>query len=160
MRILLVGLVIAMAGPAQAGRRPSDAERGRELWERHCQACHGEHARGDGPAAADLVVPVPSAAGVVTQDRIGELVDVVLWGRGAMPGYEATFDKYDARRVLRTMAGLASRPVPVPVVTPQVVTPPARPPADPDEPAPTDLETDASETDASETDGPSPVGPR
>lgn len=107
----LIGCGTLATSLAWAGRRPSDAERGRELWERHCMACHGTHARGDGPATAQLVAEVPSAEGVVTRDNVDDFVDVVLRGKGAMPGYEASFDRYDARRVLRTMGSLASRPV-------------------------------------------------
>lgn len=103
-------LLLLLPGLAQAGRRPSDRERGEELYVRHCEACHGENGRGDGPATADLVVPVPSAHDVVTHDNVDDFVTVVLQGRGAMPAYAAVFDKYDARRVLRVMASRSARP--------------------------------------------------
>ncbi len=35
---------------------PPDRTRGKALYERHCQSCHGPSGRGDGPAAASLKV--------------------------------------------------------------------------------------------------------
>jgi len=36
---------------------PPDRARGKAVYERHCQGCHGPNGRGDGPAAASLKVP-------------------------------------------------------------------------------------------------------
>lgn len=36
---------------------PSDMARGKAVYERHCQSCHGVTGYGDGPAAASLRVP-------------------------------------------------------------------------------------------------------
>lgn len=36
---------------------PPDLTRGRAVYERHCQSCHGPTGRGDGSAAASLKVP-------------------------------------------------------------------------------------------------------
>lgn len=36
---------------------PPDPARGKAVYERHCQGCHGVSGRGDGPAAASLKVP-------------------------------------------------------------------------------------------------------
>ena len=36
---------------------PPDRARGKAVYERHCQDCHGLTGRGDGPAAASLKVP-------------------------------------------------------------------------------------------------------
>lgn len=112
-RVAVVVLGVAAAGTALAAgnRRPSDAERGKELYERHCQSCHGPGARGDGPATADLVADVPDVPDL-TADNIADQVELVLLGREAMPGFEASFDRYDARRVLRQMARLRAAPVP------------------------------------------------
>lgn len=86
--------------------RPSDMERGEELYRRHCVQCHGIRNRGDGPVAAVLVQPVPNLEGKVKTE--GPMVDIVLYGRGLMPGYEATFHKQDAVRVLKYQATLGS----------------------------------------------------
>lgn len=93
---------------AQPTRRPTDLERGKTLYERHCVLCHGDDAEGDGPAAAALTQPVPSLLGQVEPNE--ETVRLVLRGSGAMPGYMATMDTYDARRVLRYIKQLSSSP--------------------------------------------------
>lgn len=105
---MIWSLFVALA--AQPSKRPSDAERGEELYRRHCQACHGVSNDGTGPLSAALVHPVPALAGTLPakgDERFGELVRVILKGREAMPAYEATFDAADARRVLGFMAGLS-----------------------------------------------------
>ena len=83
--------------------RPTDAERGKQLYERHCVACHGVDGLGDGPMAKDLVNGVPTMVGVVKKDNIDDYVKPVLYGKGRMPGFELSFDEFGARSVLRTM---------------------------------------------------------
>lgn len=95
---------------AQPTKRPTDAERGKELWTRHCVSCHGPANHGDGPATAALVSRVPDLAGVVKADKA--TVEVVLNGKGAMPGYAASFGADDARRVLQHMATVHEGPPP------------------------------------------------
>jgi mono/diheme cytochrome c family protein len=92
---------LAAAAPPTP-KKPTDAERGKELYERHCTACHGATAAGDGPAASALVVPVPDLRGLV--DASAPRIDVVRLGRGTMPAFEASFDAEDAKRVLQYMA--------------------------------------------------------
>ena len=55
--------------------RPTDEERGKELYERHCLACHGEKGHGDGPMGESMVVDVPSLVGVL---KVENIVLVVL----------------------------------------------------------------------------------
>lgn len=70
---------------------PSKSERGRQLYDRHCVACHGERGAGDGPLAADLVAEVPDfSKGLGGLDR-EELVRSVMRGKGAMPSFEQAF---------------------------------------------------------------------
>jgi mono/diheme cytochrome c family protein len=99
-----LALAALTARAAQPTKRPTDAERGEQLYRRHCVACHGVRNAGDGPATAALVRPVPDLAGTTSASE--EMVRVVLKGNGAMPGYEATFDRPDAVRVLKFMADL------------------------------------------------------
>lgn len=87
-------------------RRPTDQERGEELYERHCFACHGSNGRGDGPATEALVVPVPDLTDNLDPRKREEQSRVVLRGKGTMPAFESTFDKADAKRVLKHLAGL------------------------------------------------------
>jgi mono/diheme cytochrome c family protein len=43
--------------PLYAQDYPPDVARGKAVYERHCQDCHGLTGRGDGPAGASLKVP-------------------------------------------------------------------------------------------------------
>jgi len=129
--LFLLPLVSSFAWADDSKKRPTDEERGKELYERHCVACHGATAMGDGPATSALVVPIPDLHGQVKADKA--TIDVVEFGRGAMPGYEASFDAEDARRVLKFMSS-ADAPKPA---TPSPGAPPGAPaaapqPADPD----------------------------
>ena len=96
--LLLAGYAL---GAPPAPKKLTDAERGKELYERHCVACHGTTGAGDGPAATALVVPVPDLRGKVAPSP--PLIDLVRMGRGTMPAFEASFDADDARRVLAYM---------------------------------------------------------
>jgi mono/diheme cytochrome c family protein len=100
-------LIYSAAAPAgQPTKRPTDLDRGQQLWERHCWQCHGATNQGDGPAAASLVHTVPNLVGqMVVSD---ELARTILRGKGPMPGYEQSFDFHDARRVLKYQATLSA----------------------------------------------------
>ena len=52
--LVLIGLVLS---PLYAQDYPPDVTRGKAVYERHCQDCHGLTGRGDGPAGASLKVP-------------------------------------------------------------------------------------------------------
>jgi mono/diheme cytochrome c family protein len=60
-RLLAAGLfgVLIVSGPSSlhAQDYPPDRARGKAVYERHCQGCHGPKGRGDGPVAASLKVP-------------------------------------------------------------------------------------------------------
>ena len=102
--LLISLLVSSLALAAQPTKRPSDEERGRTLYDRHCVQCHGALAMGDGPATKALIKPVPNLKGNIKADEA--TLKVVLRGKGTMPAFDGSFDKYDARRVLRYMATL------------------------------------------------------
>ncbi len=60
--LLAAGLFGSLAGEPPtsslyAQDYPPDPTRGKDVYERHCQRCHGSGGRGDGPAAASLKVP-------------------------------------------------------------------------------------------------------
>jgi mono/diheme cytochrome c family protein len=102
---VLLGLLL-LAAAAWAGKpnkRESDEERGRTLYDRHCLACHGASAAGDGPASAALVGGVPDVRELLTAARREANAKVVLNGRRTMPGFELSFALDDARRVIREM---------------------------------------------------------
>ena len=98
---ILLLLPVAFSAAAEVPKRRSpDHIRGRELYERSCWQCHGRTAQGDGPTAANLTVDVPGLRGVVTDDRVEELLNTIMSGSGLMPSYRETFDRRDARRIL------------------------------------------------------------
>lgn len=114
LSLSIIGLLIFGLPAFAAGKkRPSDEERGQELYDRHCLSCHGAKAAGNGPLASSMVTPIPSLEGKYSMDDVNRLVPVVLVGQGRMPGFEATFDRYDARRVLRHLVRI-SQPSPKP----------------------------------------------
>ena len=123
MRLLILGLVfsgMAMAVPAQKpSRRATDAQVGEELYTRHCVACHGEKGRGDGPLADSMVADIPDLQRVLDPDRRDELARVLLRGKGAMPGFEASFDKVAAVKLMKYLEDIVgttgSRRVPAAV---------------------------------------------
>lgn len=119
---MLVVATLAVAGK-QPSKRPTEEARGEELYERHCFACHGAGARGDGPATAALREEVPV---VRDFELVTEIVDVVISGRALMPAFGNTFDRADARRALKHMLKLPDVATEPPAPTPE---PPSR--ADP-----------------------------
>lgn len=52
--LVLIGLVLS---PLYAQDYPPDIARGKAVYQRHCQHCHGPTGRGDGPDAASMKVP-------------------------------------------------------------------------------------------------------
>ncbi len=61
--VALSGACLAVLGAvpalAQTKHDASAAAKGAVVYVRYCVSCHGKDARGDGPLAADLRVPVP-----------------------------------------------------------------------------------------------------
>jgi mono/diheme cytochrome c family protein len=57
-RIATALLLAEIAAPVLVGGQefPADVNRGRGVYERHCQRCHGAGGWGDGPDAASLTV--------------------------------------------------------------------------------------------------------
>ncbi len=106
---LWVLLTLALLAGAQAAlakkpsQRMSDDERGEMLYGRHCTQCHGPTAAGNGLATKSLVAPVPDLRGQLNKDNREDYAQLVLRGAGPMPGFASSFDRYDARRIMRWM---------------------------------------------------------
>ena len=102
-----VGLSLEQSTLKQPTKQPTHQELGKILWERHCQMCHGAMARGDGPAASQLVTPVPDLYHKITRDRVEDLIRTIMRGENGHPAYQTTFDLRDkAKAVLDHMVAL------------------------------------------------------
>lgn len=112
--LVLLGGIATVAVAGRPSQRPSDDDRGRELYDRHCVACHGVDFAGDGPAAAALVSKVPDLRDKADPANVDGWVDAVVHGKGASPSFAASFDQADARRVLRWAGMLAKGTAPQP----------------------------------------------
>lgn len=67
--------------------------RGRRLYRQYCVSCHGESARGNGPAGAGLT-PGPSNLRKSAEDHTaGELAWKIANGRGPMPAWKNTLSE-------------------------------------------------------------------
>jgi mono/diheme cytochrome c family protein len=110
-----VALLALFAGGARAKewptKVPSEAERGRELYERHCLVCHGASGAGDGPLGL-VVGGVPNYKDGYGGRDTEELVTAVQRGKGKMPAFDAAFDKKDAEKVVKYLGALGHNPPP------------------------------------------------
>jgi len=105
--LVLLGLGVSGAQAGQPTRQKTPEQQGKELWERHCVACHGPGNRGDGPATKALVAKVPDLRGKVKANDAA--TKIVIRGKGSMPGYEATLTRNEVRHVLNHMAKVHSK---------------------------------------------------
>lgn len=100
------GLLIlaSQAARAQAKHDPAAAAKGAVVYVRYCVSCHGPAARGDGPLAADLRVPVPDvttlaarSGGRFPEDRVRRIIQSgeLLRGHGTpdMPAWGDAFER-------------------------------------------------------------------
>ena len=103
---LLVATLGAVPALAQAKHDASAAAKGAVVYVRYCVSCHGKGARGDGPLAADLRVPVPDMTtlaarngGSFPEERVRRIIESgeVLRGHGTpdMPAWGDAFKKTD-----------------------------------------------------------------
>lgn len=110
LSVAIVPVLLALSWTALAKEWPtkvaSDHDRGKELYDRHCLACHGPKGAGDGLLAASLRAPIPNFEAGFGDKATDELVKAVLHGKGLMPAYETSFAKDDAEKVVKFMAGV------------------------------------------------------
>jgi mono/diheme cytochrome c family protein len=103
------GLALATAGEALA-RPPEGAQeaiaKGRVVYVRYCVSCHGKDARGDGPLAIDLRIPVTDlttlaarSGGSYPYDRVVRIIakgnEVRGHGSADMPAWGPAFNRSD-----------------------------------------------------------------
>ncbi len=111
-RLLVAGLVVAgfvTLAPAEQAQSKPDKEaiaRGSLTYVRYCVSCHGKGARGDGPLANDLRIPVPDlttlakrAGGEYPSDRVFRIIskgnEVRGHGTADMPAWGPAFNRTD-----------------------------------------------------------------
>ena len=69
-------------------RSPASLARGRQMYETHCQVCHGESGRGDGPVGVKFVPqPMELNFDYVQLQPDGQLYYTISHGSIAMPFY-------------------------------------------------------------------------
>lgn len=92
-------------------------QKGRALYQRHCQSCHGDHGAGDGPAAKTNKEPVPDLREADRQKRVtdGEMFWKITTGRreGAdivMPSMARTISREEDRWKLVLFVRTLGRP--------------------------------------------------
>jgi mono/diheme cytochrome c family protein len=104
--IAALGVVLAPTS-ARAGDAALDkaaAEKGRITYVRYCVSCHGPNAKGDGPLANDLRVPVPDLTGIAGRsggaypfDRVARIIGSgeIVRGHGTadMPAWGDAFKR-------------------------------------------------------------------
>lgn len=81
-------MTILLSGVA-GGVFAADPGKGKELYETHCERCHGEDGRGQAAGAPDFT----RGAALMVPDT--ELVRLLRGGRGAMPAYEGLLRQDD-----------------------------------------------------------------
>jgi mono/diheme cytochrome c family protein len=104
--LVAVGLVLAPAALRAADSAPdaAAAAKGRVTYVRYCVSCHGPQAKGDGPLARDLAIPVPDLTtlaqrngGKFPQDRVVQVIHagetVRAHGTADMPAWGDAFKK-------------------------------------------------------------------
>jgi mono/diheme cytochrome c family protein len=57
---LLILIDAAIPAGLSAQEYPSDSERGRAIYARHCRSCHGDKGEGNGPSAETQPLPPPN----------------------------------------------------------------------------------------------------
>ena len=65
-------------------------QRGKQIYVRECQDCHGPGGKGDGPAAKDMPESPDLGVSRVQKQTDGELFYKISAGRKPMPGAEKT----------------------------------------------------------------------
>ncbi|MCX6243234.1 MAG: cytochrome c [Bacteroidetes bacterium] len=84
-------------------------DNGKDLWAKHCKACHGTKGLGDGPKAAALKTKVPSFADAAFKSQTdGELFYKTSKGRDEMPAYDKKLpeanDRWGLIAYMRTLS--------------------------------------------------------
>jgi mono/diheme cytochrome c family protein len=94
-----------MANPVHADGE--SIRRGEAAYRAFCMSCHGDGARGDGPAAAGLPTPPADLVTHLNHHTDGDYAWKIRTGNGAMPAFEDVLTDrqvWDVVNYLRTLA--------------------------------------------------------
>jgi mono/diheme cytochrome c family protein len=106
LAVVFLAAVDARAQPDQAAITKEMIAKGRITYVRYCVSCHGKEARGDGPLAKDLRVPVPDlttltarSGGTYPYERVVRVIskgnEVRGHGTNDMPAWGPAFNRTD-----------------------------------------------------------------
>ncbi len=103
-------MILGMIGPVQAQEPQVSPEKGQAIYTAHCATCHGFQGQGDGPQAADLIVPPtnfhrPESRAKSEQDLRGTIIWGVIFS--PMHGWWGKLSGEDMRSVTAYIRRLA-----------------------------------------------------
>jgi mono/diheme cytochrome c family protein len=104
--ILLIGLTL----PAQSEEPQVSPQKGEAVYKAHCVGCHGLHGKGDGPDAANLIVPPANFHRPESRAKTDmELRGAIIWGLAFSPmhGWWGKLSGDDMRSVIAYIRQLA-----------------------------------------------------
>lgn len=93
-------LLTALALAGQPTKRPSDSDRGGQLYMQNCWMCHGKKGQGNGPAASAFKTESPPLAKMFSAAERDQMIRVIMDGKHEMPAFNSIMDRADARRIL------------------------------------------------------------
>jgi len=88
--VLALATLASLSGAALAG----DADNGRELYEIHCEACHGTDGRSPDPTIPDL------GEGDATFMLDVELLDIIREGSATKPAFRGLLSEEEIRDII------------------------------------------------------------
>jgi len=104
--LVLIGLVL----PAHSQEPQVDLQKGKAVYQTHCVRCHGEVGKGDGPEAANLIVPPANFHRTESRAKTEmDLRGAIIWGLAFSPmhGWWGKLSGEDMRSVTAYIRQLA-----------------------------------------------------
>ena len=88
-----------------------DLQRGRAIYEIHCQVCHGAGGQGDGPVTRRGVpAPLPFSSEAARSMRDGQIFHIITNGFKNMPAYGGQIERLDRWRAVHYVRSLEGSP--------------------------------------------------
>lgn len=103
---MLIPLLFSVAFAGVPTKTKAPEEEGEARYRAHCAACHGAQGLGDGPALVALRSEAPALAGRVEALPDAPEIELILEGRGDMPGYASVMGRNAARDILLWLSRL------------------------------------------------------